>query len=1409
MRLHSLAVFGLSASLVISLSGCSKDMFSRGGDDGIAQGQSYHRINPNCQNVDLSGKGLNPTVLKSFVKCLNAYGALEPIQQLISQTPDSDLEPVTAALNRYLFENPTALFQIENTIQALGNARTADNRVVYDDLLDQVGKVLSHPQLITSLLQALDEGSSSDALQALEQFSSDLTPEGTLSFLNATASVVESDSVQGLEKKLSQPGEGSRDLLTLSQGIHQFLINDDKAQSAEVSRQLLQATLSGQLFEFWDQVMGTQPSEFRERIPQHTALMTVLFADEGRIVQDVASLHHVLADPLLCLNGAKQVSDLPVHLLRELTYLKPSESAADYIARVNLLTLIAVKPFCQFPKELGKYYGSMVELVESTVSDPAIDLLKKLYSFNLAKPVLGFIGGTGPQNQTGFHLLVPVFSELSKRDAWADLLLSLTVLHPQDREKLTASLGTLSDRPAIHGKNVYEIAFDSLGQVRPSTLHSVLKSVSEIFGQSEPFLAPLLKSLRSGYYVNDVHPFIDLSKKFLNEASTQRAVFSSISKISQRRQFVPALEFLGKMSKDGQLKELVAQGLTLFHKNAQRGQTRIKLTSEPRFFARRAHNLTSKELSRYAIKFFKDPTDPCRKLSIDVRFEDQISDFMKCSNQNHHYDSLQNAFQVLSSNRTSDGSRNFLQVPMDLINRFDLKKEQANELVNSALRALKDGTFRTLTALLPATLTQSVLGKGAILQPLLAVNAAVMRGARLQMRHLMDLGAKMLEHKDLPTVLAFSEKINQATVHPAPRSPGSPVNRDRVRQWVKAAECISEPTTLDARTDEVIDDFRNSIVGWELTSTGDLRRNWTIQEFKDKLEPVLSEFGDLDQSAPEKTLLQAGLNVLRYFSLKPGQEPNRTQHYTAADLTRFVQMRSIDYQPISYFYPGQKVPRLRLASTLDRLEIVLLNADFKYVLPENFAMKFLAMIGNAWGDEPDPNKWPVPVQEEYNRTGRRSQTLREAYNTILKMVSLFEKVIRFPKVGYCGEWNDPEGGAGDADGDVHIPQTPHPRLPKFPVPFRVKTAFYNMKQVLSVLEENLPDSTSPMAGGILPFRDLFYEFYSSTPARSRNAVDVQGNHLNVVTRLVRLGLTRELSRIFMHLDSDEETSRVSAMIRALTQVANSPDAAPFLQNVLSQKGQPLVYRLLDEVFHALSRGEESQDHLRQLAFYGLIDLSRMGLINPGIKALSELSSDSRNLDYLSSGNSSWISSLLTSPEAAHAALALYEDRNDRGGLSTAQKTTAGFITEVISEPEGGLDLFSVLRSIDADSAGRKGLVEFIDRSKSFKELSTPSRESVKELAKDLLHFMNNNTPAATLTRQQTAATVRRFLADRIRSVSPQHGSGGAPGELEEFMLLAADKPDDFYQILTGFADFTQSVEFDEFLELLQRTIHVD
>ena len=216
-------------------------------------------------------------------------------------------------------------------------------------------------------------------------------------------------------------------------------------------------------------------------------------------------------------------------------------------------------------------------------------------------------------------------------------------------------------------------------------------------------------------------------------------------------------------------------------------------------------------------------------------------------------------------------------------------------------------------------------------------------------------------------------------------------------------------------------------------------------------------------------------------------------------------------------------------STLDRLETILIDADFQAPWPikTNSALELTSDLALAWGDEPRAI-WPAEIQALYPEgSGRQPLTIEEFIQKALKKQAEYEDLVGLPDID-CQETADPSDSP-----DVQIAETTNPKnnngfsLPDW-TPFvpvkKLKRALFNEREAVSVLEENRPLTAEeradpqiwamrPFGDGLKVLRDLFcLKFHFSTPPGDRDAKSEWKNNLKVITQVSRSGLLHEVGQ---------------------------------------------------------------------------------------------------------------------------------------------------------------------------------------------------------------------------------------------------------------------------------------------------------
>ncbi len=567
---------------------------------------------------------------------------------------------------------------------------------------------------------------------------------------------------------------------------------------------------------------------------------------------------------------------------------------------------------------------------------------------------------------------------------------------------------------------------------------------------------------------------------------------------------------------------------------------------------------------------------------------------------------------------------------------------------------------------------------------------------------------------------------------------------------------------------------------------------------------------------------------MKYFTLKPGQKVNKTQHYTRDYLIRWLHERSNDPKLIKFFYKDETRPRVRVVNSLDRLDLVLTEAARTPdpFTGDNLAFKFLVQMGEAWGDE-EPSAWPDAIRAKYEKDPSPKnypKTLRQAVTEMIQTLSGFEALTGYPNRPYCPRASDVPADIEVGNGSQGIPLA---------VTFDQKTGVYNMRQVFGVLLENLPGSGSQMDGGLKVLRDLFFELYYSTPPDKRCNGDSrcfkdktkESNNLWVILRTVEMGLTRNIGRLMAGTDINDPTFK--DFFDTLVDGVLSPDLSPVVKTLISKNkgGREVFWKVLEQIFQLIDAGDgidlqgpyleewkktpnyqraalmagwrRDLMRLKQMVFYTMSlppEVNRnlpdgvprdtipkfMAMLRPLIEG---------NTEYFSQ-HADKIDSLLRSRAASLMSRAMYEDRTKPEG----KRAFASLFRDLVSEPSRGNDAMSIFKAIDADSTAKDSFSEFTDRVDALKQRADYCSLDMSGISKDILNFMAGKDP--TPLGKQTAAQLRAALASTLER-----------GDIEEMLRLAARDPEKLFKVLETIAHYSDTRgDLWQFTQLARRAL---
>lgn len=365
------------------------------------------------------------------------------------------------------------------------------------------------------------------------------------------------------------------------------------------------------------------------------------------------------------------------------------------------------------------------------------------------------------------------------------------------------------------------------------------------------------------------------------------------------------------------------------------------------------------------------------------------------------------------------------------------------------------------------------------------------------------------------------------------------------------------------------------------------------------------------------------MNFVQYFTLEPGQTPNSKQHFTPDLLVKWLHKRSTDAKLVTYMEPGDSLgngfyqQRVRMMNTMDRLEVVVLNADFMApIYNTNFGLKSLAIIAEAWGDEPF-GVWPEDIQRRFTTrpvptalqnqyrvrtaldlglamgqrpfkewpsqvkavfaapTGEPMLDLAGAVSSVIDQQTQSENLVGFPQMPICRQVPNPRDPANLQWAETHDPQPASMGPPDWLLPVSSavladsRMRIYNMRRAIGVLEENIPTQDDP---GMRVLRNLFFELYYSSAEDARSPTAGDRNHLSTLLKLERLGLTHQIGRWVRRFEANDPV--LNDFFTSLMKGAGVPELKDALEVLLSEdQDQSLVWKIVDQAFDLINAGE--------------------------------------------------------------------------------------------------------------------------------------------------------------------------------------------------------------------------------------------
>jgi hypothetical protein len=1221
--------------VLVSTAACSPGMFFGGGgaDPQIIDQKSYRQVNLACSGLDLSSSQIDVPTFKRLLGCFNSNGSLQPLADMVAQTSDDDLQAILDIGNKYFLNDDRLIFELEQTYYALLN------KGILDVSLAQFGKLLQNSKFVASglaLLRAEFSGDDTALLKALELYATQITSDNTKLLLDLGVSIAGSRAFPELESRFRGDSPRGLKLFDISSALLDYMkgVNQLPPRRCQKSLglQALESVVNNDLYLVLDapNVIGADPTLYPVTIPRFASFLYVTGANGARIFDGLSMLFTSLNGPVSCLGGGAVVPNADLNLLQELIRVD-SPKVSEFVRETIKLDFVPLNSACQLPPQTQVYYPAMISLASTRAMEPTADVLKGLYTVGRIEPnldtcapepslplvdlLITFLTDRGTDLKSGTTLLLPLLSELTDRGVWEDLLLVASLPTPEARAKLQSMLQFLVTAVPGVGASTYDVFANAIAKTSPLDFYNFVSSMETFVDSPTPLLVPSLTALRSAFYANDVHPLIDIIHNVLASASANPRFFEALSRISAKPQFQGVVGMVSDMSRadDGRLKDLLGAVVTLFHKFGQRGKVPVNDTTEPPLAPLTRHDLVASNLVAFPLldTLANPALAACDAVDFSIPTGDpryagwgvQVGNLLACVNSDGAHQDVVDSINFLQNAPTADKSESILALGVQLLENLGLSHDEYAWFTNKFTSSIDDGTVNRAAGAVPFWVP--------VVQPLIQLaRPLTATDALLQSMHRIEsFAADVVSRADFPKLLNYASDLFSRDPEPVSAPTIRQPDYDELARWIEAKECEHVPKAdpsgyLRARAAEVFSEYRNEVTVWDLDPSGVKspvvgwvrpREGWGKQELHDALEPVLQKLSEGVVGDAAHSVQQALLNVIGYFSGGVDEHVGPVHHYPPSYLRDWVKNRSDDWVPVTYFYPGDREPRVRLVSTLDRFELVLINSDVVApVLNSNFGLEYLADMGEAWGDEPY-EAWPAEIKAKFPIGGKKAPiTIAEAVAKIITAQKTFEDLVGMPDIPKCASV---EG----------VPSTyfKHGVLPEGKADLQLKAGLYNSRQVLSVLTENLPNGYyidskgnpivdangklihSPNSGGLKVLRDMFFQLYYSTPTKYMNPKAGWNNNLSVIIKLVRDGFTHQIGRAVRNFDDGDPTllDFFSSFV-----LAGTAKATPELVNtVLGDPKHALVWAVMDEIYDVLA-GQDLQPFTQSqaLAFDGYV-----------------------------------------------------------------------------------------------------------------------------------------------------------------------------------------------------------------------------
>lgn len=1441
----------------------------------------YRAVNTQCR-MDLSGDEMTAPVLRSLVRCFNAAGAMEKSAKLMESLSDQELGPIARWMGQELLSQPTRLYQLDESISILDKEQKWV-QILHrlGKILENEGLVSSALSLLREGLAASQTPNGNRLLQALEKAAPEATDSRLIGLLDFAIPVGESRAIAALLEKINRTDLGSLTVPLAAQLSSAYLKHTRTQSEPQAGRSARQGIVSSllarvedqSLFEFVDAWLGSPSSSERgesERVQSArvAALFDRLFGQQARVASQLFPTVWAADRPMACFRETQAVPHLRDALVTEWTRRSTDESSR-YMVRDAALELVLLQPYCSVPTALSQNFKSIQELALTPEWDVMSELLETASRVTrgeekrqvLVDLFFQLMGDLNDQGAEGVLNTLPLLTEASERGLILEGLLAATAPTVKDRSGLARDLKFLNVKHRdLGGQSIVDVLTHAASFASAGDLADLYRALLQLARHPEPLIVDFMLGARDAYYSSNVHPGLDLVRSTLAKSTKNQDLMETLVKIASRSEFKEMLREVAVMARpeDGRLKDLVGGMLGVLRQYSRKGQVDVQPLVVSPLEVRRSHNFAGVDAPAFpsirdrVSRFFTGITGTRAQLGacleVDPQFvwdrytvpgyRGKLENLIKCIEAEPASSDLAQALRFLADTAT-EGGRSFLELPLDWATATTLSREDVRYLSDHLLGALGERKVDRFASLLPLLVNREFAAKdgtrGTLVRPVMELVRPIFENSlsRAALTRTLNYSGTLMRMPEFQTAALVADQIWDQQLEPvlsADQDTPAAIRRnfdfERIKRWISNKECSTLPPVGTPEWERKRTERAENVVREYLFATqneplaleaGMTPIHWDRATLRARLQPLLERVRDPQTRG---TFVRAFIQFARAFSRKEGEAPQQGKLFTQDELFEFLRSRSNDQALVTYFYKGETVPRVRLLSSMDRLEIMLESADIYPGADPNSEVKQnfgLSLIGNvlakAWGSEPK-ELWPEIVKKEFpcvpSPRKKCPKTLVRAYNELTETTLALPSQVGLPDQPTCQQVANPLDPPA-----VQRAETTNPtfELEQPPVPCtespavcaqreielaEVRRKAFNIGRVIDVLTENMPDSGHVHAGGMRILRHLMIDVLASSLPSHQNDEAIPGNNLVGVWELARAGGLRIVSELLYGVAPDDEVAK--AFFRGLVSVAQSPQAEELLNALLlGADNEALVNTVYQVAFNFVeaARGAPTDAvrrqewlaaspverevlqqqwklelaRLKQSAVYAVLLLPALGhsetfdLASKTLKTLAGMMGGENRSFWAAQGET--IEKVLREPKVSWLVRALVSAvaHNDREALGR-------LVAEMSTDPARGQDLVTLIKQVKQDAHSSRNWDQLWDRVDQMTSSPEYSNLRLRELVSEVLGFVGGRSG------RLESLSASRGLLNSFASYAER-------GDFEQVLWLMTQKPDQFERALKG------------------------